>query len=78
MPDCLRITAHGQSQGPFATHESRYIIRHGLGLPPVSLLNLSRKIIDGAQSSGGNTEAQDDRTLVVLERIKIARFNPES
>ena len=29
-----------------------------------------RKILDAVQSFGGNTEAQDDRTLVVLERIK--------
>jgi sigma-B regulation protein RsbU (phosphoserine phosphatase) len=29
-----------------------------------------QKILDAVQSFGGNTEAQDDRTLVVLERIK--------
>lgn len=29
-----------------------------------------REILDAVQSFGGNTEAQDDRTLVVLERIK--------
>jgi sigma-B regulation protein RsbU (phosphoserine phosphatase) len=29
-----------------------------------------QKILDAVQSFGGNTEAQDDRTLMVLERIK--------
>ena len=29
-----------------------------------------QKILDAVQAFGGNTEAQDDRTLVVLERIK--------
>jgi serine phosphatase RsbU (regulator of sigma subunit)/pSer/pThr/pTyr-binding forkhead associated (FHA) protein len=29
-----------------------------------------REILDAVQSFGGNSEAQDDRTLVVLERIK--------
>lgn len=29
-----------------------------------------RKILDAVQSFGGHTEAQDDRTLLVLERIK--------
>lgn len=32
--------------------------------------NPIRKILDAVQSFGGNAEAQDDRTLVVLERIK--------
>lgn len=29
-----------------------------------------QRILDAVQSFGGNTEAQDDRTLVVVERIK--------
>jgi serine phosphatase RsbU (regulator of sigma subunit) len=29
-----------------------------------------QKILDAVQAFGGNTEAQDDRTLMVLERIK--------
>ncbi len=29
-----------------------------------------REILDAVQTFGGNSEAQDDRTLVVLERIK--------
>lgn len=29
-----------------------------------------QRILDAVQSFGGNIEAQDDRTLVVLERIK--------